>query len=94
MVKSCPMKFGLTCYVAKKRDMLIKLFQTFEAVPSLTKHDSLKWKILNRHVHFLLCYFKQIQKKNYDNSINKTFDQIKNQNKSTKTNKSNWNTNK
>lgn len=38
---------------------------------------------------FYFVILNRYKRKNYDNSINKTFDQIKNQNKSTKTNKSN-----
>lgn len=38
---------------------------------------------------FYFVILNRYKTKNYDNSINKTFDQIKNQNKSTKTNKSN-----
>lgn len=57
MVKSCPMKFGLTCYVAKKRDMLIKLFQTFEAVPSFNKTRFAQMKNIKQTCAFFILLF-------------------------------------
>lgn len=57
MVKSCPMKFGLTCYVAKKRDMLIKLFHTLEAVPFFNKTRFAQMKNIKQTCAFFIMLF-------------------------------------